>query len=75
MIKELSESFSENTQKQKYDLKKNLNLFTYNLYNPISRINVSYTPNEKKIDESNIDDNEIIYKTKKKKFYYKSSIK
>ena len=66
MIKELSESFSANTQKQKYDLKKNLNLFTYNLYNPISRINVSYTPNEKKINESNIDDNEIIFKPKKK---------
>ena len=66
MIKELTESFSANTQKQKNELKKNLKLFTFNLNNPISRINVSYTPNEKKIDESNIDDNEIIYKTKKK---------
>ena len=66
MIKELTESFSANTQKHKNELKKNLKLFTFNLNNPISRINVSYTPNEKKIDESNIDDNEIIYKTKKK---------
>ena len=67
MIKELSESFSANTQKQKYNLKKNLNLFTYNINNPINRINVSYTPNEKKLNESNIDDNDIIIKKKKSK--------
>ena len=49
MIKELAESFSANTQKNKFNFPNTLTKFSFNENNsPINRINISYNPKDMK---------------------------
>ena len=77
MIKELAESFSANTQKNKFNFPNTLSKFSFNENNsPINRINITYNPKDMKKEEGNNDDyndndndndNDFLFKVKNKK--------
>ena len=70
MIKELAESFSANTQKNKFNFPNTLSKFSFNENNsPINRINITYNPKDMKKEEGNNDDyndNDFLFKVKNK---------
>ena len=72
MIKELAESFSANTQKNKFNFPNTLSKFSFNENNsPINRINITYNPKDMKKEEGNNDDyndndNNFLFKVKNK---------